>query len=60
MSPRQAKSLFANSDRRRSGGRHDIGYARSGVAVGILAPLSLLIERKAGSLVTGGKRVAQR
>src|SRR5947207_147645 len=33
MSPRQAKSRVANSDRKRLDGRHDIGYARSGVAV---------------------------
>jgi hypothetical protein len=30
MSPRQAKSRVVNSDCERSGGRRDIGYARSG------------------------------
>jgi len=33
MSPRQAKSRVANSERKRSDDRHDIGYTRSGVAV---------------------------
>jgi hypothetical protein len=36
MSPRQAKSRVANSDRKRLDGRHDIGYARSGVGSGTL------------------------
>ena len=36
MSPRQAKSRVVNSDRKRSDGRHDIGYARSGVGSGTL------------------------
>jgi hypothetical protein len=95
MSSQQAKSRVANSDRKRSGGRHDFGYARSGVGSGsaalpngalnrfkwllrtdpeeagiltlfffpvwcLLVVLGLLIGRRAGWLVTGGKRVAQR
>jgi len=36
MSLRQAKSRVVNSDRKRSGGRHDIGYARSGGGSGAL------------------------
>src|SRR4029079_14585416 len=34
MSPQQVKSRVANSDRKRSEGKHDIGYTRSGVGSG--------------------------
>ena len=61
MSPRQGKSRVANSDRKRSEGRHDIGYARLGVGSGYLeVNRRTRIRRATERLVAGGKRVAQR